>query len=133
MIQPCGTGLPGARLEHLSRRKNTSNRLWVTQGAVNGIYTQEQSNVRAIALANTPAGVLRIGYVDYNNLFQVKEGSLGSGWTAEQSSVQDIGLSGDLIGCRDIAYNNFKIKQGALTADWYLEASSVRSIALAGN
>jgi murein DD-endopeptidase MepM/ murein hydrolase activator NlpD len=108
------------------------NNYYVKQGGLTATFVNEAASVSQIALALTPAGSPRIGYVNGRGDFYVKEGSLTAGWTFEVGLVQNLSFSADLLSYRDIN-DDFYVKQGALTASWVLEQSNVQSMALAGS
>jgi microsomal dipeptidase-like Zn-dependent dipeptidase len=65
----------------------TNGTLYVKEGALNALWTEESSNVQSFALAGD-----RIGVLQTNGTVYVKEGALDAGWTEESSNVQSFAL-----------------------------------------
>ena len=108
--------------------------LYVKQGPLAAPWAFEQTGNLSMALTYTQPGSLRIGALDANHGFQIKDGSLTADWSpagyGDSSFVDGIGLSGDLIAWVDESLR-FMVATSPQSAP-ILEANPVSSFALAG-
>lgn len=78
-----------------------------------------------------PPPAQRLGYIDTNNVFWVKEGALSNTWVRLHSDVSRAAIAGDRIGILTTGGQYF-VKEGALDAAWVQEQTGVAQIALSG-
>jgi hypothetical protein len=104
---------------------DSSNVLWVKEGAVGAQWQQQATGVSEFHLSSNRIGIVQ------NGTLSVKEGGLGNGWSQQATSVSTFRLTNSRLGI--LQGGTFSVKEGVLTNGWSGQATNVSNIDVSPN